>query len=670
VSNKKQQKLSQATTNNLRNPTEPFQDYDASVFAAMAEADIQTSTLPIMGIIPDETQPRRVLPHGIRRAWDGTPQGYGTLIDTWESYAHKGIKWSHPVDILIGKASLPDLKTDDPLVLDFAELLGFAANIRDIGLNHPIGVVKRGNYHRIVFGERRWTGFQILNHYLGDNEDWSTIPVKIATAGDWELAKAQAAENNQSKRLSAIGRAREFAKLLMIARTDGGERYDSWDQLVVSGGCDRAWYAQVSNGELHRIPRNLGPQFEQSLNISETTMRKYRSLLRLFDDHKLSNKVNDAIWILGDTGKWSENFMRDIRHYLSVEEVDEILNLNNGYTVPVGTVYTIESALFRAVKAAKEAEEIAKKAAELAQKQAEEAAALAAAQNTTSATTEAIPADTVNADSAPATPDQSGWASSAWVKKLAYSGPVKVLVKTAETESTVIVETESGEEFEVNVKSLREYTESDSKPLPNNLTAKAVQTVAGLVALVQTDANGYVRLRFPDDTTAQMEKKFVSLVDMSEWYAAVRQHNAAKAAAQNTGPNGAATPTTPVATATPKTGSTTAIEAEAAESDDSTPEPEVLDFTPFDGSNLEILNALTVIAEVLDIQEAEILGDLCNLDRTRLERVLAIEGMAEVHKWEDIYRSAANTVIFATMQRVEAHLISIAEFARKTTETE
>lgn len=641
------------------------------MFDALAPDVVSETTLPIMDIIPDATQPRRIVPYEIRRTWDGTPQGYSKLIDAWENHARKVAGGSFPVDILTGKASALDIKTDDPLALNFAELLGFAANIRDIGLNHPIGVVKRGSYHRIIYGERRWTGFQILNHYLGTTEDWSSIPVKIADVGEWELVKAQVAENNQSKRPNAIGRAREFAKMLMIARTDSGERYDSWDQLVVPGGCDRAWYAQVSNGELHRIPRNMGPQFEQSLNISIGQMRQYRGLLRLTEDHK----INDALWTMGDEGDWAEQFMREVAQYLDVPRLHEILNLHNGYTVTTVTVYAVESALHRAVKAAKEAEEIAKKAAELAQKQAEEAAALAAAQNATNDL-----AETKAVDSTPATPDP-GWASSAWVGKVAYSGRVKVFVKAAETAGTVIVTTEDGQDHDVNVSSLREYTEPDSKLLPGNLTSKAVQTVTGMIALVQTDGNGYVRLRFPDDTTAQMKKEFVSQVDMSEWYAAVRQHNAAvrqhnaaKAAAQNAGSNGAATPTTPVATATPKTSSTTAVATTTEEpvSDDFTPEPEVLDFTPFDADNLAILNTLTEIADVLDIQESDILSDLCNLDRTRLERVLSLpdEGMAEVNKWTDTYRTAANTVIFAAMQRVEDHLASITELAQKITKAE
>lgn len=665
MSNKKQQKLNQATTANFHHPTEPFQNYDASVFAAMAD-DTADSTLPIMEIIPDHTQPRRIMSQEIRRDWDGTPQGYRKLIDTWESRVQKIAKGAFPIDILIGKASALERKTDDPLVLDFIELLGFAANIRDIGLNHPIGAVKRGDYHRLVFGERRWTAYQILNHYLGDTEDWGTIPAKILVASDWEIAKAQSAENNQNKRLNAIGRAREFAKLLMIARTDGGERYDSWNQLVNPGGCDRAWYAQVSNGELHRIPRNLGPQFVQALNISEVTMRKYRGLLRLFDNHNLSSKVNDAIWLLGDAGSWSENFMRDIEQYLSVEEVDEILNLTKGYTVPTGTVYATESALFKAVKAKKEAEEAARKAAELEQKQAEEAVTLATGQNTTSAETAATPGDsngTLNTEST--------WPSHAWVGKPAYSGSVAVHVKTASMPGKVIVITEDGnEEFEVKIDSLSERSESDTSPLPKNLTARAVQTVVGAIALVQTDANGVVQLRFPDDTTTQMEKKFVSPVAMTEWWEAVARYKVSLSSGNNAG----SSTTTAVTTgSTPGTSDDMDFDDEddLEEDDDfSLPVPEVPDFEPFNQVNLELLQFIADAADLIDIEESLIIDDLCKLDRKQVQHIARTDGIAVIDGMIDAYQRNTATALEKMMQRIEAHLKGVKAIASAAVEGE
>lgn len=656
--------------------TQPLNNtYGDDIFAALESDVVSEITLPIMDIIPDATQPRRILPQEIRRDWNGTAQGYGAMIDAWESRAHKGIKWSYPVDILIGKASLPDLKTDDPLVLDFAELLGFAANIRDIGLNHPIGVVKRGNYYRIVFGERRWTGFQILNHYLGESEDWSNIPVKIATAGDWELAKAQAAENNQSKRLNAIGRAREFAKLLMIARTDGGEHYDSWDQLVVPGGCDRAWYAQVANGELHRIPRNLGPQFEQSLNISETTMRKYRGLLRLFDDHELSNKVNDAIWMLGDAGKWAEGFMRDIRQYLSVEEVDEILNLTGSYTVPIGTVYTTESALFKAVKAKKEAEEEAKKAAELAKKQAKKAATLAALANSASGDSETVSGDAA-ADSDSQIAVNPDWASAAWVNKLAYSGPVKVFVKTASAPNMVIVTTEDGQDHEVNVTSLSEYTEpatpaEPAKPTPlqaaKDWTSRAVQTVAGAIALVQKDAFGVLTLKFPDDSTSKLNKEFASLVEMTEWWAAVKRFKAAQNGGDHAGANntGSAATTTATTASPQTTGGALATEDAGADDNTDTGSIPVSDADP-----RLIVQAIANMASILELPEQIILDDLAKLNTERLEAIMYDGGFGVLEQLTDGYYKAAKDAVEKIRRYVEAYIDEIVAAGREMTEEE
>lgn len=423
--------------------------YKDDLFNAFDEEAGQADTLPIMDIIPDMTQGRRVLPDEIRRLWDGTARGYGVVIDAWENGARILAPAPFPVDILMGGVS-PLVSSDDPLALDFAEMLSFAANIRDIGLNHPIGVVKRGELYRIVYGERRWTAFQFLNHYLGGTEDWRNIRARTIVATDWQLAKAQAAENNQSKRMNAIGRAREFAKLLMIARADGGERYDSWNQLVVAGGCDRYWYAQVANGEIHRIPRNMGPQFEQALNISVGQMRNYRNLLRLTEDHK----INDVLWMLGDKGNWSENFLREVALYLDVSEIAEILNLKDDYTVTTVTVYESEVALQKAVKAAKEA-------AELAKNQAEPPVTI-----TDGDGVEDGESDTVNDTNEAGNEDNADWPSRAWLNKTAYSGNVELFVKSVvDSDRVIAIAKANGDEVEVHISKLRERTESDAKPV-------------------------------------------------------------------------------------------------------------------------------------------------------------------------------------------------------------
>lgn len=577
---------------------------------------IVAKPVDIMTICADIMQPRRAVPLDVRGDWNGHAQQVIPLMGAWQAAAEESIQQKiNAAKILKGLGDGIDYKDAEgkPLPLPsvakkFIDLLRLGASIHKDKLINPITISRRKELFLIETGERRWLAHHLLHHFVSPK--YGKIKATEVERDVWR----QATENNNRDELNAIQLARQLALLVMdMYKDDNGVQFDSIETLTFEG-CDRRFYAQVENGNVWKIKQGFAERVQAAMGLSSYRMvAAYRKLLRYSDDENL----NDEVWRKADSESWTENAIRTYFDDLNRSFEPE----TNKNTFQIGKVIDDKNTL---------------------------------------------PIGKVTADSDSQTPDQSGWASSAWVGKLAYSGPVKVMVKAAETADTVIVTTEDGKDHDaIHVKSLREYTEPDSKSQPKDLTAKAVQTVTGMVALVQTDANGYVRLRFPDDTSAQMEKKFVSLVDMSEWYAAVRRHNEAKAAA-----SGATTPASTATTATPKTNSTTTSAADATDSDDFASEPEVLDFTPFDGSNLEILNALTVIAKVLDIEEAEILGDLCNLDRTRLERVLAIEGMAEVSKWEDIYRSAANTVIFAATQRVETHLINIAEFARKITETE
>lgn len=581
----------------------------------------------IMTICADIMQPRRSIPLRIRGDWDGHPERVAQLLLAWHAAAEESIQQKiNATKILKGLGDGIDYKDAEgkpaplPTVAKkYVDLLQVAASIHKDKLINPITISRRKDMFLIETGERRWLAHHLLHEFISPK--YGKIKATEVERDVWR----QAAENNNRDNLNAIQMARQLAVLVMdMYKGDKDVHFDSIETLTFEG-CDRRFYAQVENGYVWKIKDGFAERIMAAMGLSSYRMvSAYRKLLRYSDDETL----NDEIWMQAESEGWTESAIRNYFDDLNRSFEPEIENRS----LPIGKHSDDESAL----------------------------------------PTGNLPADS-DSPSITIPDDQSGWASSAWVGKVAFSGPVKVFVKAAETASTVIVTTEDGQDHEVKVSSLREYTESDSKPLPNNLTAKAVQTVTGMVALVQTDANGYVRLRFPDDTTAQMEKKFVSLVDMAEWYAAVRRHNETKAAGNNAGSNSTTTSATPIATATPKTSSTSAaIEADEPDSDDFTPEPEVQDFTPFDADNLAILHTLTEIADVLDIQEADILGDLCKLDRTRLERVLSLpdEGMAEVNKWTDIYRSAANTVIFAAMQRVEDHLASITELAQKITKAE
>lgn len=637
---------------------------------------IVAKPVDIMTICADIMQPRRTL----RGEWDGHPDQVVQLLLAWHAVAEESIKQKiNAAKILKGLGDGIDYKDAEgkplplpPVAKKYVDLLQLGATIHKDKLINPITISRRKdklfNLFLIETGERRWLAHHLLNHFVSPK--YGKIKATEVERDVWR----QAAENNNRDNLNAIQLARQLALLLMdMYKGDKEVHFDSIETLTFDG-CDRRFYAQVENGNVWKIKQGFAERVQAAMGLSSYRMvSAYRRLLRYSEDDKL----NDEIWVKADSESWTE---RAIRTYFEPEEDEN--------TLPMGKV-TDDESMFPTGNIDDDRR---------------------------------LPIGNLSDDENDDTPpdsdtNQSGWASHAWVKKVGYSGPVKVIVKTASAPNLVIVTTEDGQDHEVNVSSLREYTESETntpagaaKPTATQAakdwTSRAVQTVTGLVGIVQSDAFGILKLKFPDDTTATIKKEFASLVDMTEWWAAIKHHKAVQANGNNAGT--AAVPAWVVGDsvylddsqiigkivkidgdtahvelstgvwhyklsrltkADPKAASSTPTAPDEDESDDDfIPQVETPDFEPFDAANMEILNQLAEIADILDIQEAEILADLCNLDRKRLERVLAVDGVAEVTKWEEIYRQAANTVLFGVMQRIETHLASITELARKITE--
>lgn len=272
---------------------------------------IVAKPVDIMSIWPDVTQPRRIMPGDVRGNWDGNPVQVPDLLRRW--WQSQEIEM-HFIAIINGSEGLGDAPDGN-----FKALLQLAADIHDTQLNQPPGVVKRGDRYRLVYGERRWLAYHLLR--LADETDkYERMPVRVIEATDWEIAKAQATENTARVDLNAIQKARQFAKLLMTARADDYS-YAPYDAF----GHDRHYYAQVSDGNEHRIPRGFGAKFEQALNISTGQMRKYRMLLSPTGD----DSINDWLWQIADDENWAEGFIRSIGE-LSVDRILRIITEHRG----------------------------------------------------------------------------------------------------------------------------------------------------------------------------------------------------------------------------------------------------------------------------------------------------------------------------------------------------
>lgn len=295
----------------------------------------------IDAIWADVTQPRRSVPTSVRGDWAGDPDAVPALFARWKELVVIELGHDFGIQSIWDGEENPFAEDNYPPTTDkFKKVVQLAGNIHESQLSHPIGVTQRedGSY-LIVFGERRWLAYHLLNMIYPDDK-YQRIAARVIENDEFGLADMQASENMVRSDLNAISKARQFAKLLMAARDDEYLHYNDFDS-------DRAYYAQVADGPKHQIPRNMGTSFENTLNISTGQMRQYRGLLRLTDD----DEVNDLIWTLGDDNDWAEGFMRDIGQ-LGTEDPESLRKVL--YTVTTVTVWDLEKALRQAIAAHKQ----------------------------------------------------------------------------------------------------------------------------------------------------------------------------------------------------------------------------------------------------------------------------------------------------------------------------
>lgn len=323
----------------------------------LAEADRGRQVakpISILQIVPDAKQPRRQIPSVIRQQWDGQAANTRDLFKAWsEAFAAEAGRTLDEIvnlitAILEGREISPAevYQTDKPdparkwgvLGTSLMAVVNLAAEIRRDGLTNPITVVGNGDHYLIETGERRWLAFHLLNLFSDEaDKTWERIPARIVPESSvWR----QASENTARAQLNAIGMARQLSLLLMALYSD--EPFVPFEEAVFQGVCDRAYYAQVADGNRWRIPRGKGEQVVSALGKTgdPTVLRKYRDLLRL----------PDSVWMLADDLNWTEYF---IRTEIVEKAVDEsgMISLAEfhaekagyrvtgvGHTVPTGTV--------------------------------------------------------------------------------------------------------------------------------------------------------------------------------------------------------------------------------------------------------------------------------------------------------------------------------------------
>lgn len=297
-------------------------EVDAALYGTV---DVPTSgrvvsrPIEIMQIRADVKQPRRAVPAVVRLHWDGRAAMVPALLDQWQELAEKRGRFRLDVVAIInGKEGLEDVDQAPAVTQEFVALCRLAQSIHKDGLINPVSVIERSQDHLIETGERRWLAYHLLHLYLG--ERYRAIPARISDGRDYIWRQAQ--ENTARRALNAISMARQLALLIMDARRDvDGVKYDDYENLILNGECDRRYYAQIANGNVHRIPRGMGERIEAAMGLSKHRIAQYRNLLRLTED----DAINDALWTKADVEDWSEKAIREIAQMVPIDVLKTVV---------------------------------------------------------------------------------------------------------------------------------------------------------------------------------------------------------------------------------------------------------------------------------------------------------------------------------------------------------
>lgn len=311
-----------------------IRDFDAALygqrFDKVDNARQIAKPIIISDIQPDPTQPRRALPSAIRQNWNGDPTQLQDVFAAWLEAVENERGSAFDLNArLLAESDYEPPEHVGALEASLLTLVELAASIRRDGLTNPITVARDGMRFRLETGERRWLAFHLLYAVFQDDQ-WLRIPARVVERADvWR----QASENNARANLNAIGRARQFALLLMDLLAQQGETFQPFDALAEPGGSDRAFYAQVADGNRYRIPRGKGEMMYNAMGLkNDSQLRRIRDLLN----------VPNEFWQVADDLNWTERRIRDLRE--QAKDDDHLLWLmvldakKEGYTVPMGTV--------------------------------------------------------------------------------------------------------------------------------------------------------------------------------------------------------------------------------------------------------------------------------------------------------------------------------------------
>jgi len=259
----------------------------------------------IFDLYPDFAQPRRIVPSMVRAAWDGNPQSVPQMLQAWaeEVSKERGSEFRFDEYLRLPEHEFEGLQEVGLLESQLLELVKLAVTIQERkALKNAITAARSGDHWLMETGERRWLAYHLLFWQTADDK-FATISVnEVPSVSVWD----QAYENSARKNLNAIGKARQFARLLIDMLSDQFQ-FEPYEAIAERTGSDRAYYAQVADGNEFRIPRGQAGRIITAMNLkSAKQLRDYRALLDL----------PDSVWIIADDYNLAEYTLR----YLLVSE--------------------------------------------------------------------------------------------------------------------------------------------------------------------------------------------------------------------------------------------------------------------------------------------------------------------------------------------------------------
>ncbi|MFW5748449.1 MAG: ParB N-terminal domain-containing protein [Chloroflexota bacterium] len=279
--------------------TDSWWDASSQIFGELAKADAQIERVhkvSIFEILPDLSQPRRAIPSSIRQNWDGTPGGVKELFTVWWGATQQergqaqnvnsaafdlgGYLEAEETERSDPQQPGSDRYTPGPVEGAFMKIITLAASIRRDGLTNPVTIAPLKDGYQLETGERRWLAFHLLHAWFDgsdgkpdEREVWMNIPArKVERIDVWR----QASENNVRADLNAIGKARQYAVLMMDMHDDKPFR------PIHTFDSERAYYAQAA--ELS-APYGRGEELLTAMGArSRSVLTRLRALLTLPDE--------------------------------------------------------------------------------------------------------------------------------------------------------------------------------------------------------------------------------------------------------------------------------------------------------------------------------------------------------------------------------------------------